>query len=509
MKRYLLTLFVFLLAGGIMAQPDVYKPTLKSPANASDNQVPNVTISWNAIAGSTGLRYQVQMDTTISFTSTQKVDTTMVLFTGYGTHELLFGQTYYWRVRAIDLGVTSAWSDIWTFKILNGVTLAKPANNSKNKQPDPYLNTKTTIPGSSSLLITGVTAFDFQLDTSPDFDSPQLWQATVAAPASPKATDTIYTRTSKLYFGAKYYWRARAHHHLSASAWSAPYNFTVALRDTLSLPVNGATGQALDAKLKWKGFTGLLAYEYELATDAGFVDIIAHSEVDTNFTYASLTSFGTKYYFRSRGRHQRDTLDWTYPFNFTTINTVVKSSPDSAGRDVSVKPKFIWKGLTAISGYQLQLDSLMSFVNPILDYKPDLADVSYQLTKKLNPSKMYYWRMRAFSSYSGVADTTDWSPVWPFTTVSSIGMEEHGDVNFSIFPNPAKDRFVIRLDLSEAVTAQLVLIDLLGKTLISRELNLSYGNNVKEILLDNVNKGIYVLRLTINGQTLNKKLIVD
>lgn len=510
MKRYLLTLFAFLLVGGLMAQQDVYQPTLKAPENNAVNQVPNVTISWNAIAGSLGLQYQVQVDTTLNFNSALKVDTTLLLLTGYTNHELLFGQQYYWRVRAIDQGQTSVWSEIWNFQVFNSVTLGKPANNSKGKAPNVYLNWKATVPGSTSVVISGVTNYNYQMDVTTDFNSPQLWQGSVVAPVNPKTTDTIYVRTSQLYFGVKYYWRVRAYHHLDSSAWCDPYNFTVAARDTMVLPENGKGGYALDTKLKWRGFSGgLIAYEYELAKDAGFNQIIAHSEVDTNFAFATLTTFNTKYYVRARGRHQKDTLDWSFPFNFTTIKSVLLYSPDSAALDVSSKPKLGWKAMTGVTGYQIQLDSLINFPNPILDFKPSATDVSYTMTKKLNPLKTYYWRMRAFSVFSGVADTSDWSIVWPFTTASAIGMDEPGYGSFSIYPNPAKDKITLRVDMNEAGQADFVLVDLLGKALITRELSLSNGTNTREIQLENVNKGIYIVRLTINGQTINRKVIVD
>ncbi len=509
MKRYLLVLFVFLLSAGLMAQIDAYKPTLKSPANAAENQVPNVILSWNAITGSLGLQYQIQLDTAMSFNSPLLVDTTLLLLTGYTTHELIFGQTYYWRVRSKDQGQTSVWSDVWNFKVFNKVVLAKPANNAQNRPPNPYLNWKTTVPGSTTQLITGVKYYNYQLDVTPDFNSPDLWEGTVAAPTNPKTIDTIYVRASRLYFGTKYYWRVCARHDLSTSSWTEPFYFTVATRDSITVPANGTGGNELNARMKWRGFTGLLAYEYELARDPNFTNIIAHNEVDTNFTFASLTTFGTKYYLRVRGRHQKDTLEWSFPINFTTVNTIIKSKPDSAGMDVNVKPLFTWKALNVISGYQLQVDSMINFPSPILDIKPTASDVSYQLTKKLNPMKTYYWRMRAFSNFSEVADTTAWSPVWPFTTASSIGMDEPGLSSFSIFPNPAKDKITLRIDLNQNRTASLVLVDLLGKTLITSELNLINGSNTREISLDNINKGIYILRLTLDGQTLNRKLIVD
>ena len=121
MKRLLsIVLFTFFAAIS-MAGTVVYTPVLKSPPNDSVNMMPNLYISWHAVAGSTGLQYNVQLDTTPNFNSSQLVDTTLLLLTGYKAHELLFGVKYYWRVKAIDQGQTSAWSTVWDFTIFNTI----------------------------------------------------------------------------------------------------------------------------------------------------------------------------------------------------------------------------------------------------------------------------------------------------------------------------------------------------------------------------------------------------
>ncbi|MCK7539621.1 MAG: fibronectin type III domain-containing protein [Marinilabiliales bacterium] len=117
MKKILLSLVTLLVATGLAAQPLVYTPTLKSPENAAEGQMPDVTVSWFAISGSLNLKYQLQIDTTMNFNSTQKVDVVQTLITGFKTDELLFGTTYYWRVRAID-GDTSYWSEVWNFTVV-------------------------------------------------------------------------------------------------------------------------------------------------------------------------------------------------------------------------------------------------------------------------------------------------------------------------------------------------------------------------------------------------------
>jgi len=52
-------------------------------------------------------------------------------------------------------------------------------------------------------------------------------------------------------------------------------------------------------------------------------------------------------------------------------------------------------------------------------------------------------------------------------------------------------------------------IDLLGKTVLNHSFNLNIGENLQEINLETLRKGIYVVRLTVNGTTLNQKLVVD
>jgi len=500
MKRFLAFLMLTLFATVTMAGTEVYAPTLKSPADNSADQMPNVTLSWNAVVGSTGLQYEVQVDTSLNFNSPKLTDTTLTLLAGYTTHQLLFGAKYYWRVRAIDLGQTSAWSSSRSFTVFNQITLTAPKNNAKEDTlgPTQSLIWSTLV---ANKTITGVKYYDVQLDTSPNFNSTQFHSGTVLAVKN-------YYKVTNLRFGTKYYWRARARHDMSTSQWSTVFNFTVTKALPLKTPTNNAVDQVLNAKLKWDPIKGLLSYEYQIALDTAFTQMIAGSEVDTNFAFAEFTKFGTKYYWRARGRHATDTMQWSTRFAFTTIDKVKLITPSNNATNIAVKPTLKWSLQTGIVKLQLQISESPDFSPLFLDVK--LADslTQYAVTKKMNNSTKYYWRMRAFSD-SQVPDTSGWSDVWNFTTLAPTGIGENGILTSNIYPNPASGKVNLRLDVEEPLTLQVSVIDLLGSTFVREEYELTSGTNVREINLSNLSKGIYIVRLSYNGTVSNHKLIVD
>jgi hypothetical protein len=501
MKRSLLSFLFLILATVLFAQEKVYTPTLKSPDNDGVKQMPDVTISWYAISGTLNLKYEVQLDTTILFNSPLKVDTTQVLLTGYTTRELLFNQKYYWRVRAIDEGLTSGWSEIWNFTVFDAVELSKPDANAVDQDPNVsivWLNTITT----KKVPITGITHYDYQVDTDPNFGSPAMIQGTVGI-------TVLKVPMINLHFGQKYYWRVRAGHGKANSSYSAARNFTVIDNFALQLPTDKSTDVFLNIILKWKNVKGLLAYGCQIARDASFTDLLVESEVDTNFLAAENLKFGQTYYWRVRGRHMTDTSSWSTAFSFTTISTVILKAPNDLQQDVALKPIFQWTKQTGIVCYEIWMDSLQNFSNPILKFKPAATDVQYQMSKTLKTQTTYYWKMRAYSSSGITADTSDWSPVWSFVTTTSTGLPENSSVPFRIYPNPASVKIFIKIDSREATTIQVELIDLLGKRLIERSMDLTVGQNVKEIGLENITNGIYMVRMTMNGNIVNQKIIVD
>ena len=73
------------------------------------------------------------------------------------TSELLFGETYYWRVRAIDGNDVSDWSETWSFRVIRRVVLSKPtdASNTEHRSGTP-----------DGKLSPELIAYDYQFDTT-------------------------------------------------------------------------------------------------------------------------------------------------------------------------------------------------------------------------------------------------------------------------------------------------------------------------------------------------------
>jgi hypothetical protein len=275
----------------------------------------------------------------------------------------------------------------------------------------------------------------------------------------------------------------------------------------LSSPAKNATNQLLNAKLSWGNVKGVLGYEYQLATDSLFNNVIAGSEVDTNFTASSFTVFGQQYYWHVRARTLSDTMSWCLKYAFTTIDKVLLLAPTNGATNIAMKPTLKWQVQTGITKYQLQVSAQLSFDTTLVNvYLRDTIS-QFTLTKQLSSQSVYYWRMRAFSD-SQMPDTSGWSPIWSFTTGTS-GISENGIIASSIYPNPASGKVYIKLDMNESTRMQVELIDLLGKSIFRDELELTSGYNLKEINLEGLSRGVYIIRLSNNGSTVNHKLIIE
>lgn len=65
-----------------------------------------------------------------------------------------------------------------------------------------------------------------------------------------------------------------------------------------------------------------------------------------------------------------------------------------------------------------------------------------------------------------------------------------------IYPNPAQDILYFESDYKTASKLNYMLIDIAGKTIISKEVNVTSGSSKQDIDLTTLPKGIYVLKIT-------------
>lgn len=77
------------------------------------------------------------------------------------------------------------------------------------------------------------------------------------------------------------------------------------------------------------------------------------------------------------------------------------------------------------------------------------------------------------------------------------GLDANGNINvfFNVYPNPADDRLFVDIIHTGSESVLLEMLDITGKTIITKSVQTGSANTIKEIDLANVQKGLYFLRV--------------
>jgi hypothetical protein len=97
-----------------------FAPALVSPENNIVELPANVTIEWSQTERTD--HYNIQVAGISDFNSGIFADVDTVLTISYQLKNMEYGQTYYWRVRAVNPSGYGAWSEVWNFSIVPTVT---------------------------------------------------------------------------------------------------------------------------------------------------------------------------------------------------------------------------------------------------------------------------------------------------------------------------------------------------------------------------------------------------
>jgi len=152
------TLLFLLFSTTLLGETRIYPPNLRAPVNGEAGQVPDLIIDWDAVTGETLYpTYELQLAKNAEFTNALVFDRTAL--TALQMNSLLFGQTYYWRVKAFDGDTPSEWSEVWTFTVASSVILKSPKIGSM-VYANPLLGWDK---------LTGLTAYQLQIDTTYEF----------------------------------------------------------------------------------------------------------------------------------------------------------------------------------------------------------------------------------------------------------------------------------------------------------------------------------------------------
>ncbi len=493
MKRILTLLLIFAVSY-ISAQPKIYTPSPLLPTDAATNQMPDVTISWSAVTGVGIIKYKLLVDEDPAFVSPHDFNTEFL--TGVTMADLLYNTTYYWKVKAYDAGTgdSSYWSATRSFTTFEKLENRRPNNKDKNQPPVLNLEWRDRI---GPNLITGNTYFNYIIDTTATFDSPLAHSANVAA--------TVYKATTpRLRFGTRYYWKVRAINNSDTSSWTEPWYFrtldTIKQKD----PANNAINQQLNLKIGWDKYEGITRYDYELSTTPDFQDALHYISENNIVTPVGIT-FGVKYYWRVRGRHLGDTTSWGETRAFTTIAYPNLKVPANGATNVSAQPEFSWDKMGGISFFLLQYDTDPNFGDGFLSNNIGDTLSKYRCPYQLEKNTVYYWRMRAVAG----TDSSAWSPVFSFTTVGGVGLNEPQLRNtVHVFPNPARNNVTVRFPQDVSGIGLIRIMDLLGQTVLTKSIEIT-GDPTQALDISGLRGGVYMLKAEIDGRIFLQKMIID
>lgn len=484
MKKWL-SVFFILATISLSAQEKIYAPALTAPADGAVNQVVNVLLDWNPVAGA--VSYQVNLDTSSVFSNPQ---TAVATYSAWQASLLLFNTEYSWRVRAIAApGDTSAWSAVRTFTVVSKPTLSKPSDNAI---------TVPVSPSMSWLAMSGVVGYQAQFDSVNTFDSPFL--------KSQFFTGSYEMKTKDNYYGDQYFWRVRAINGLDTSNWSDIRTFFT--RDSIALlsPSDGLTDVHPIDSIKFKSIFGTTGYQFAFDTDAGFSapyyfnwdstairifsgDTTARGAMDT-------IPFGMQYW-KVRLYNHVDTSKWSAVRSLTTVEKVAMLSPADNAVDVIVTSDFTWTAIRGTKFYILEYDTSATFSSPAL-VSMHVTSTSYDPPTNLLSQTNYYWRVLSVTE----TDTTSVWDEYTFKTYFGVGIEEAGNATWSVYPNPTNGVFYLTIDA--ASSARMEILNVLGDVVYSKN-NLVNGSNM--VSIENLNNGMYMLRLFIDDNTYTSRII--
>ncbi|HRI46487.1 MAG TPA: FlgD immunoglobulin-like domain containing protein [Ignavibacteriaceae bacterium] len=424
-------------------------PTLVSPANAATGLSLTPTLSWSDGGGGTVELYHVQVATDAGFASIVFEDNAIPgVTTSAVTSSLSYGTTYYWRVKASNMGgvQNSAFSASRTFTTLLAPpavpVLVSPANAATGLSITPTLSWSDGGGGAVEL-------YHIQVATDAGFAS-----IVFEDNAIPGITTSIVA--SGLLPATQYYWRVKSSNEggTQNSAFSASRSFTTFVGVVLLTPTDGATGLSLPINFSWSGAGG--PYWMQIQVAGGSWTTLAY---DNNSLMSSSVIVGNPNLVFNTAYEWRVSSDAGLNWSMASFtSTEVPGTPTlllPAAGDIYVlnTPFFLWTPASNSPAdyFILQITPDPTFYNVHHNINVPASyllgqDQGYQLTVPLATGSPYYWRVRGVNG----------AGAGPFAAPRSFQVAASGDsmppVPIISYPRNGETAYTLSPDLNWYVT---------------------------------------------------------
>jgi hypothetical protein len=377
-------------------------PVPTSPSDKATDQSLSTTVQWNSVTYATNYRVELSND---SLFSTTLLDSTLSNSQTFMTlPDLDYDVKYFWRVYASNATGESAASSSRSFTTEDGLPdvpqLTSPLNNATD------LDTLVSFHWNAS---NDAEAYEIQVATDSEFNS-LFFEDSLSA---------TMVENIKFEFASMYYWRVRAVNSVGESAWTSARTFTVREQEPeiplLLLPADDQLDVDTLTTFVWNNADRANSYTFQLSTDSLFgslfFDVITS---DTSENVGGM-EFQEKYFWRVKSSNSAGESEYSTVSSFTVkaedASVPELLSPANNVQNSELSPDFVWSAAQGATKYEFQLSSILDFSS--LTENQTLTDTTYSLNFDLGYETQYYWRVRGI----GVSDTSDWSPVFNFSTI--------------------------------------------------------------------------------------------
>jgi len=302
------------------------KPQLVEPPNKFQNAPMLLTFKW---------RRQGQLNATSFFQLSDKADFSTliddvpgILDTTYfydGTNTLKQNTTYHWRVKQLVSDDTTAWSDVWTFRLpgLPMVTQRYPDSNAIGVPIDTllYWNPVSEVDG-----------YTIRVSTVSNFTTTVLERTPIIS--------VLQTDIKNLEHNRRYYWQTRTRKDSEFGEWSDTWDFlTILAKPNLLQPTNESTISPTAVNFSWQQVNGAETYDLKVAKDSTFETMVLNeTSIDqTSYENKSLEK-ETKYYWQVKSNSSKNLGQWSEIKRFTTNSLTSVSESEQIGVEIIPNP---------------------------------------------------------------------------------------------------------------------------------------------------------------------------
>lgn len=213
-----------------------------------------------------------------------------------------YGDTMYWRMRAVHPYDTTEWSEVLAFVTDGQIELDKPDNGITDT--DLEFNIEWDE-------FAGTIEYEYQVHVNQSFNGALTY-----------FLDSTEVPVPTLQYGTDYFWRVRGKNTIDTTDWSDVWSFATADHVLHVAPLNMADSVELNPQLDWEPIVGSNSYDLQYSTDSTFdgaetINIAGHF-----FNIGSILEEDTKYFWRVRACAEQDTSSYTEPWSFTTIGPI-------------------------------------------------------------------------------------------------------------------------------------------------------------------------------------------